>query len=332
MKTNTAASHANLTLPPEGEGGLFSSTWLPVCLSTDVPAGVVIGRDFLDGRIAIFRGEDGVAHVVSAFCPHVGADLSCGDVVRNELRCAFHHWRYDGSGRCTATGVGDPAPPSARLFRFPTIERWGVIFAFNGETPKWTLPDFPYPDSELLLVTEALPELPCDPWVVCANTPDIQHIKVLHGIRLAEEDADIRVEWTGHSMRYHIIGSHRQGQPIAMEVGIYGTSLFLQFGEIGGKWFGLMAPMGIPRPGCTQAYFIVATHKGAGTPAEVAVAEEHARFAMSLERTVVAEDYSVLRRIHYRQGALTRSDRTLARFLEYVRNFPRVHPSAPYIR
>ena len=332
MSTNTASSSPNLTPPREGEAGGFSQTWLPLCLSTDVPQGAVIGRGFLDGRVAIFRGEDGVAHVVSAFCPHVGADLSCGDVVKNELRCAFHHWRYDGTGRCTATGIGDPPPATARLFRFPTVERWGVIFAFNGQEPTWHLPDFPYPDNELLLMTEPMPDLPCDPWVICANTPDIQHIKVLHGIRPAQEDANIRVDWTDHSMRFRLVGTHRQGQPIDVEAGIYGTSLFFQFGEIGGKWFGLMAPMGIPQPGHTQAYFIVATHKGAGTPAELAVAEEHARFAMNLERMVVAEDYSVLRRVRYRHGALTRSDRLLARFLEYVRNFPRAHPSAPYIR
>jgi hypothetical protein len=90
--------------------------------------------------------------------------------------------------------------------------------------------------------------------------------------------------------------------------------------------------MGIPRPGHTQAYFVIATHKGSGTPEEIAAAQAHARFAMDLERRVVAEDYSVLRRIHYRQGALTRSDRILARFLDYVREFPRTHPSAQHIR
>jgi nitrite reductase/ring-hydroxylating ferredoxin subunit len=329
---NVAANLPDLTLPAEGEGGLFSQTWLPVCLSSDVPRGTVIGRGFLDGRIAIFRGEDGVPNVVSAVCPHVGADLSCGDVVRNELRCAFHHWRYDGEGKCTATGIGDPPPPTARLFRFPTLERWGLIFAFNGREATWQVPDFPFPDEELLLLTEPIPEVPCDPWVVCANTPDVQHIKVLHGIRIKEDDADIRVDWTDHSMLYRISGTHRQGEPVAIDVGIYGTSFFLQSGEIAGRWFGLMAPMGIPRPGHTQAYFVVATHKGKGTPEELAAAEAHAKFAMEMERRVVAEDYSVLRRIRYRQGALTRSDRILARFLDYVRKFPRSHPSAPFIR
>ena len=63
-------------LPPEGEGG-FSQCWYPVCMSDEVGNGEVIGVDFLDGRIVIMRGEDDVAQVLSAYCPHMGADLSC---------------------------------------------------------------------------------------------------------------------------------------------------------------------------------------------------------------------------------------------------------------
>jgi nitrite reductase/ring-hydroxylating ferredoxin subunit len=329
---NTAANGSALRLRAEGEDGVFSQTWLPVCLSRDVPRGTVIGRGFLDGRIAIFRGDDGVVQVVSAYCAHVGADLSCGDVVRNELRCAFHHWRYDVDGRCTATGIGDRPPPSARLFRFPTCERWGIVFAFNGTQATWSLPEFPFPEDELVLITEPLPELPCDPWVVCANTPDIQHIKVLHGVHIEEADSAIEVRWTDHSMLYGIHGIHQQGQPLSLEVGIYGTSFFSQYGEIAGRWLGVMAPMGIPRPGHTQMYFVIAAHKGNGSEEEVEAALAHACFGLELERKVVAEDYSILRRIRYRQGALTRSDRVLGCFLDYVRRFPRSHPSAPHIR
>ncbi|MEL7028859.1 MAG: Rieske (2Fe-2S) protein, partial [Pseudomonadota bacterium] len=122
-------------LPAEGEDGLFSQTWFPVCLSSQVETGQVRGEAFLDGRIIIFRGEDGVARVMSAYCPHLGADLSVGSVVGNHVRCAFHHWEYNGDGACTRTAIGDPAPERARLFKFPTQERYGIIWAFNGETP-----------------------------------------------------------------------------------------------------------------------------------------------------------------------------------------------------
>ena len=176
-------------LPPEGEGGLFSQSWFPICMSKDVERGQVKGYDFLDGRVIVMRGEDGVARVMSAYCPHLGADLSVGQVIGDTVRCAFHHWQYDGGGRCVRTAVGDPAPPTARLFRFPTVERYGIVFAFNGEEPLFELPTFDHPDDELLWYSECYPtDFPVDPWVICCNTPDVQHIRVLHNIAFDAED------------------------------------------------------------------------------------------------------------------------------------------------
>ncbi len=47
---------------------------------------------------------------------------------------------------------------------------------------------------------------------------------------------------------------------------------------------------------------------------------------------VVGEDLPVVNTIHFRPGALTRSDRTLTRFFDYLRTYPRCQPSAEFIR
>ena len=92
-------------LPAEGEGGVFTQSWFPLCLAAEVAPGQVKGVEFLDGKVVVFRGEDGKAHVMSAYCPHVGADLSVGKVIGNNVQCAFHHWEYDGTGQCVKTGA-----------------------------------------------------------------------------------------------------------------------------------------------------------------------------------------------------------------------------------
>ena len=143
-------------IPAEGANGLFTQSWFPLCLSSQVAKGQVRGVDFLDGRVVIFRGGNGRAQVLSAYCPHVGADLSVGEVLGNTIRCAFHHWQYDQRGVCIKTGIGDPPPPGACLFHFPTAEKYGLIWAFNGETALFALPDFPYPEDELAIQVEAL--------------------------------------------------------------------------------------------------------------------------------------------------------------------------------
>lgn len=318
-------------LPAEGADGLFSESWFPVCLSSDVKKGQVIGRDFLDGRIVIFRGEDGQPHVVSGYCPHLGTELSCADVVGNRLRCAYHHWEFNGDGSCAKTGIGDPVPPTARLFRFAVRERWGIIFAFNGREATWELPSFRYPDEELYLTVESFPEIACDPWTICCNTPDVQHIRVVHNIRLDEEGAT-KGAYTGHSMKYGLKGWHANGVPIDWQVSIHGTSLFFQEGEFNGHWCAVSAPLGLPRPGRTVVYVVIATRPENDSPEALARAKEISEAFRKVEINVLFEDMPILQRIHFRAGTLTKSDARLAQFFEYLRGFPRSHHSAEHIR
>ena len=46
-------------VPAEGADGLFTQSWFPMAWTSDVPKGKVIGKDFLDGRIIMWRGENG---------------------------------------------------------------------------------------------------------------------------------------------------------------------------------------------------------------------------------------------------------------------------------
>jgi len=316
-------------IPTEGENGLFSQSWFPLCLSNAVAPNQVRGEDFLDGRVVIFRTASGRAQVLSAYCPHLGADLSVGDVYEDTIRCAFHHWQYDVDGVCTKTRVGDPPPPGACLFKFPTIEKYGLIWAFNGEEPLFALPDFPYPENELVMKVETFStDMNVDPWVLCCNTPDIQHIKALHSITFDQADPDEEIGWTPYSMLYDFKGRHAGGEPIEYRVGIFGTSIFYQSSVFNGRWFGFLAPFGLPRPGRSKTYMIVVARKDDG---DDAANEAFVNFAMDLEKRVVSEDVSIMQTIHFKPGTLTKSDKALSKFLQYLRNYPRAHPSAEFI-
>jgi nitrite reductase/ring-hydroxylating ferredoxin subunit len=308
-------------------------------MSSEVETGQVIGTEFLGGRIVIYRGEGGVVQVLSAYCPHVGADLAVGDVVGDRLRCAFHHWYFDREGYCVETGIGDPPPPTACLFKFPTVERWGLIFAFNGTTATWDLPDFepvyggaPFRDEDLLVRVEAAPILAVDPWVLCANTPDMQHIRELHGISFEGGEPYEEVRWSSVGFMYDFKGKHWDDKTVENTVGIFGTSFFYQSTLFEGQWFGGLAPMGLLRPGASNVYLVIATHKGDGSPEALEEAEKLNDFAMDLEKKVVAQDAPIMASIRYAPGTFTKSDRVLARYLDFVRDYPRAHPSAPFIR
>lgn len=312
-------------IPAEGEDGVFRQSWYPICLSSEVGKGEVIGRTFLDGKIVVFRGEDGNAHVMSAYCPHVGADLSVGRVVGNNVQCAFHHWEYDGTGQCQKTGIGDPAPKAACLFKFPSVERWGIVWAFNGEEPLFDLPHLGYEEDEMLWGNYVLPELHCDPWVFAANTPDMQHLKAVHGVKFDIDDPHDIIEWDEWGLQYPVKATHQGGVKLDWMLGLRGTGFFWRTGTYNDFWCAAVTGFGIPRPGyhtVMGAYIIL---RGPGE-------EERLATMKAISERTIGEDKDILDTIHYRHGILTNGDRTLAKYLDIVRNFPRAHPSAPFIR
>lgn len=313
-------------VPAEGENGLFTQSWFAVAWSADIAPGQVIGRDFLDGRIVLFRGANGRAVAMSAYCPHVGADLACGEVVGDNLRCAFHHWEYDETGSCVKTGVGDKPPKGACLFVFPTIERFGIIFVFNGDKPLFDIPGLPIPDEELVFGSPyPVQELACDPWVFCANTPDMQHFKAVHKIKFDHEDPHDLYEWQEFGFKFRYAGFEQDGAPTDYQLGIRGTTIFYRYGTHGDFFRGSIVAFGLPRPGRLLAYSINAVRKG---PKQ----KEHLDLANFISARTLGEDKDIMNTIHYRPGHLTKGDKSLSRFLNYVRKYPRAHPSASFIR
>jgi nitrite reductase/ring-hydroxylating ferredoxin subunit len=333
IPTENPTARLGERLPAEGENGLFSQSWFPVCLSSEIAPGQIRGEPFLDGKVVAYRGEDGVARVMSAYCPHVGADLSLGCVVGQGLRCAFHKWEYDSQGRCHKTWVGDAAPRVARLYKFPVQERYGIVWAFNGDKPFWDIPDFQFADEQLAIRVFRSPEVVnCDPWIFCANTPDMQHFKVVHKVQFKIPDPHHDYEWHEWGFRYRCIATHQEDVPIDWWLGIRGTTLYWQEGMFGDFWLGAMVGFAIPAPGQHRLFAIVAVEKGDGSPQAEALQEERFARAEHLMYRTVGEDHDILDTIRYRPGALTKGDTSLARYLDILRKFPRAHPSGPFIR
>jgi nitrite reductase/ring-hydroxylating ferredoxin subunit len=319
-------------MPREGDDGQFSQGWFPICTSDELRVGQIRGEEFLDGKVIVYRGDDGVARVMSAYCPHVGADLSVGRVVGSNVQCAFHKWEFDGQGACARTRIGDPAPTWARLYKFPVCERYGVVWVHNGDTPVWDLPDFEFPDDTLAFRVFRYEPMACDPWVAAANTPDMQHLKAVHGVTFKGEDPHSLVEWTDWGFRYSIIADHQGGVPIEWELSIHGTSLFMQQGPYGDMWLGALAGLGLPRPGYTRVFSIQVVQRPEGPDAEAILEERFAKAEHLMRRTIDGEDLAILNTIHYRPSALIKGDTTLGAYLNFVRRWPRAHPSADFIR
>lgn len=166
----------------------FPIGWFMVAAADAVAPGALIERTWLGQQIVAFRGESGTVGVVSAYCPHLGANLARGGtVVGDALRCPFHSLRWSTDGRCVGSEYpGDP-DYSVHLASMPVIERFGFIFAWHG--PAGSEPSFDIPDLPLDGWTEPIVStIPIAAHVetVHENGVDAVHFGVVHGFPLSE--------------------------------------------------------------------------------------------------------------------------------------------------
>lgn len=331
MSTEVLRRPMRNPVPREGDGGVYSQSWFPICTSTELASGAVLGREFLGGKVVAYRGEDDIARVKSAYCLHLGADLSLGCVKGNDLQCPFHHWEYGTDGRCLRTGIGDPAPPGARLFNFPTREKYGVVFAFNGTEPLFELGDLDIPSEDVATQVSFLP-MKAEPWMFCANVPDFQHFIMVHRTLRDDLGHYDRIQWNEHGLDFKFTAFPEMGRapPVPFKVGVQGTSIIFVQGTLpDGRWFGTFAAMSLPRSGETNIFIMV------GIKRDETPEEEHGALLDMLTSRFMAmanEDHQLLETAHYSPGTLTRHDQALARYLEMLRQYPRAHPAKDFIR
>jgi 3-ketosteroid 9alpha-monooxygenase subunit A len=99
-------------------------------------------------KLVVFADSQGKINVLNGYCPHMGGDLSQGQVKGDEIACPFHDWRWAGNGRCVNIPYAKRVPPRARTRAWTTLERNGQLFVWNdpqGNPPPAdvTIPEIP---------------------------------------------------------------------------------------------------------------------------------------------------------------------------------------------
>lgn len=82
------------------EQALIDRSWQLACYESDLPAtGSYLAAACGSEPIAVVRQPDGDVKAMSAVCLHRGGPVAVGCGQAPSLRCAYHGWRYDLSGR-----------------------------------------------------------------------------------------------------------------------------------------------------------------------------------------------------------------------------------------
>ena len=180
--------------PPESEyiyenWEILARHWYPVARQDEIgekPFATVL----LDIPLVLLRNSTGIFIARNA-CPHRGVPLSMGQVVQDELVCAYHGLAFNAEGQCTRIPSQPSYKGSAKLAlkTFPSVEHLGLIWTCLLPEGAPQLPDMPEWDDPTY-------ETILPPWLDIAGPPgrqlegfvDVAHFAFVHDKAFADPE------------------------------------------------------------------------------------------------------------------------------------------------
>jgi phenylpropionate dioxygenase-like ring-hydroxylating dioxygenase large terminal subunit len=168
-------------------GNVMRQYWIPGALASELPEpdGRPLRVRLLGENLIAFRDTSGQIGILPDNCPHRGASLFFGRNEDGGLRCVYHGWKFDVSGRC----IDMPNEPPESNFKdkvragaYRAQERCGVIWIYMG--PRSEAPP-PLPNLEPNM-------LPDGEWTLNIFQRECNYMQALEG------DID-----TGHTVFLH---------------------------------------------------------------------------------------------------------------------------------
>ena len=113
--------------------GAHPDHWYAVAWSDELQVGKTLARRFAGDPIVLYRGNSGRVFALEDRCAHRQVPLHLGVVNGEELKCHYHGWAYDCSGKCVDVPYlgKDRLPNGVRSY--PAREVDGLIFVFPGD-------------------------------------------------------------------------------------------------------------------------------------------------------------------------------------------------------
>src|SRR3972149_501238 len=138
-------------------------------------------------ELVVYRDRSGTLGIVDKYCAHRRASLAYGVVEDDGIRCQYHGWKFDATGRCVEQPFEDTVHPEDRfrdkctLPAYKVEELGGLFFAYMGPEPAPLLPRWEPLNWDEAVRDIAITLLPCN-WLQCQeNSLDPVHVEWLHG-------------------------------------------------------------------------------------------------------------------------------------------------------
>lgn len=167
-------------------GDLLRRYWQPIAGEADFDDQPIRSIRLFGENLVLYKDLSGRFGLVERHCPHRRADLSYGWVEAAGIRCSYHGWLFDTSGRCVEQPYDDIANPGTRLKErcsaksYPVRAMAGLLWAYMGPDPAPELPvwePFTWKNGFAEVVTC---DIPCN-WLQCQeNSIDPVHFEWMH--------------------------------------------------------------------------------------------------------------------------------------------------------
>jgi renierapurpurin 18,18'-hydroxylase len=113
--------------------GAHPDQWYPLAWSDELKPGRALGRRFAGQPIVLYRGDSGQVHALEDRCAHRQVPLHLGVVSGDRIKCHYHGWTYDCSGKCVEVPyLGKERLPNG-VRNYPARDIDGLIFVFPGD-------------------------------------------------------------------------------------------------------------------------------------------------------------------------------------------------------
>jgi phenylpropionate dioxygenase-like ring-hydroxylating dioxygenase large terminal subunit len=131
-------------------GKLMREYWMPALPSREFPRadGDIRRMRLLGENLVMFRDTEGRVGALAEACPHRGASMYFGRNEESGIRCPYHGWKFDVTGRC----VDMPTEPAGSNFinkvrakAYPCRDVNRMIWIYMGEQEEPP----PFPDYEV---------------------------------------------------------------------------------------------------------------------------------------------------------------------------------------
>ena len=172
--------------PDKPLGKLMRSYWIPALLAEEIrePDCPPVRVRLLGEDLVAFRDTNGRIGLLGEHCPHRGTSLFFG---RNEecgLRCIYHGWKTDVTGKVLDTPaepVGSTLKDKVRHTAYPCKEAAGIVWTYMGPKEKQPLlPDYEWMNmpAEKLYVSKSIQD--CSWLQGLEGECDSSHLSFLH--------------------------------------------------------------------------------------------------------------------------------------------------------